>query len=80
VIYHTAAIPLTSGVLLHEVEVWRRRVAVQPPSDDLRRLPEPTRLAWLAAYAHLRGCSRARPHYRKTRVSGELSGHSEVVH
>ena len=27
---------------------------MQPPSD-LRRLPEPARLAWLAAYAHLRG-------------------------
>ena len=38
----------------HEVELCRRRVAVQPPSD-LRRLPEPARLAWLAAYAHLRG-------------------------
>jgi hypothetical protein len=42
------------GVLPHEVELCRRRVAVQPPSD-LRRLPEPVRLAWLAAYAHLRG-------------------------
>lgn len=42
------------GVLPHEVELCRRRVAVQPPSD-LRRLPEPARLAWLAAYAHLRG-------------------------
>src|SRR3954454_19665207 len=43
-----------AGVLPHEVELCRRRVAVQPPSD-LRRLPEPARLAWLAAYAHLRG-------------------------
>jgi TnpA family transposase len=42
------------GVLPHEVELCRRRVAVQPPSD-LRRLPEPVRLAWLAADAHLRG-------------------------
>ena len=45
---------LFAGVLPHEVELYRRRVAVQPPSD-LRRLPEPTRLAWLAAYVHLRG-------------------------
>ena len=45
---------LFAGVLPHEVELCRRRVAVQPPSD-LRRLPEPARLAWLAAYAHLRG-------------------------
>jgi TnpA family transposase len=45
---------LFAGVLPHEVELCRRRVAVQPPSD-LRRLPEPARLAWLAAYVHLRG-------------------------
>jgi TnpA family transposase len=45
---------LFTGVLPHEVELCRRRVAVQPPSD-LRRLPEPARLTWLAAYAHLRG-------------------------
>jgi TnpA family transposase len=45
---------LFTGVLPHEVELCRRRVAVQSPSD-LRRLPEPTRLTWLAAYAHLRG-------------------------
>jgi TnpA family transposase len=45
---------LFAGVLPHEVELCRRRVAVQPPSD-LRRLPEPVRLAWLAAYAHRRG-------------------------
>ena len=35
---------LFAGVLPHEVELCRRRVAVQPPSD-LRRLPEPARLA-----------------------------------
>jgi len=45
---------LFAGTLPHEVELFRRRVAVQPPSD-LRRLPEPARLTWLAAYAHLRG-------------------------
>jgi hypothetical protein len=45
---------LFADVPPHEVELCRRRVAVQPPSD-LRRLPEPARLAWLAAYAHLRG-------------------------
>ncbi len=45
---------LFAGVLPHEIELCRRRLAVQPPSD-LRRLPEPARLAWLAAYAHLRG-------------------------
>ena len=45
---------LFADVLPHEIELCRRRVAVQPPSD-LRRLPEPARLAWLAAYAHLRG-------------------------
>ena len=43
-----------AGTLPHEVELFRRRVAVQPPSD-LRRLLEPARLTWLAAYAHLRG-------------------------
>ena len=37
-----------------ELELCRRRVAVKPPSE-LRRHPEATRLAWLAAYAHLRG-------------------------
>jgi hypothetical protein len=40
--------------LLHEIELYRRRVAVQPPSD-LRRLPEAARLTWLAAFVHLRG-------------------------
>jgi hypothetical protein len=45
---------LFAGVLPHEIELYRRRVAVQPPSD-LRRLPTPARLTWLAAYAHLRG-------------------------
>jgi TnpA family transposase len=45
---------LFDNVLPHEVELCRRRVAVQPPSD-LRRLPEAARLTWLAAFAHLRG-------------------------
>jgi hypothetical protein len=40
--------------LPHEIELYRRRVAVQPPSD-LRRLPETARITWLAAFAHLRG-------------------------
>ena len=40
--------------LPHEIELYRRRVAVQPPSD-LRRLPETARIKWLAAFAHLRG-------------------------
>ena len=37
-----------------ELETCRRRVAVEAPYE-LRRHPEVTRLAWLAAYAHLRG-------------------------
>lgn len=37
-----------------ELETCRQRVAVEAPYE-LRRHPEPTRLAWLAAYAHLRG-------------------------
>lgn len=37
-----------------ELEACRQRVAVEAPYE-LRRHPEPTRLAWLAAYAHLRG-------------------------
>jgi TnpA family transposase len=45
---------LFDDALPHEVELCRQRVSVQPPSD-LRRLPEATRLTWLAAYAHLRG-------------------------
>jgi len=40
--------------LPHELELYRQRVAVQPPSD-LRRLPEAARLTWLAAFVHLRG-------------------------
>ena len=45
---------LFDDALPHEVELCRQRVSVQPPSD-LRRLPEASRLIWLAAYAHLRG-------------------------
>ena len=37
-----------------ELETCRQRVAVEPPYE-LRRNPEATRHAWLAAYAHLRG-------------------------
>ena len=37
-----------------ELEACRQRVAVEAPYE-LRRHPEPTRLAWLAAYVHLRG-------------------------
>ena len=37
-----------------ELEACRQRVAVEAPFE-LRRHPEATRLAWLAAYAHLRG-------------------------
>lgn len=41
-------------MLPHEVELYRQRVAVQPPSD-LRRLPDAVRITWLAAFVHLRG-------------------------
>jgi TnpA family transposase len=37
-----------------ELEACRQRVAVEAP-HELRRHTEPTRLAWRAAYAHLRG-------------------------
>jgi TnpA family transposase len=37
-----------------ELEACRQRVAVEAPYE-LRRHPDPTRLTWLAAYAHLRG-------------------------
>jgi TnpA family transposase len=37
-----------------ELEACRQRVAVEAPYE-LRRHPEATRLAWLSAYAHLRG-------------------------
>ena len=60
------------GVPPHEVELCRRRVVVQPPSD-LRRLPEPTRLAGLAAYAHLRGRS-------LTRRSGRTACRNRACH
>ena len=45
---------LFARVLPHEVELYRQRVAVQPPSD-LRRLPDAVRITWLAAFVHLRG-------------------------
>src|SRR3954467_12582839 len=37
-----------------ELEAARQRVAVEAPYE-LRRYPDATRLAWLAAYVHLRG-------------------------
>ncbi|MBV8595297.1 MAG: DUF4158 domain-containing protein [Candidatus Eremiobacteraeota bacterium] len=52
------AIDLPAGLfadaLPHEIELYRQRVAVQPPSD-LRRLPEAVRITWLAAFVYLRG-------------------------
>jgi TnpA family transposase len=45
---------LFTDALPHEIELYRRRVAVQPPSD-LRRLPDAARFTWLAAFVHLRG-------------------------
>jgi TnpA family transposase len=45
---------LFADALPHEIELYRQRVAVQPPSD-LRRLPEAVRITWLAAFVHLRG-------------------------
>jgi TnpA family transposase len=45
---------LFAGALPHEIELYRQRVAVQPPSD-LRRLPDAVRITWLAAFVHLRG-------------------------
>lgn len=38
----------------HDLERYRRRVAVEAPFE-LRRHPEPARLTWLAAFVHLRG-------------------------
>jgi TnpA family transposase len=45
---------LFADALPHEIELYRQRVTVQPPSD-LRRLPEAVRITWLAAFVHLRG-------------------------
>jgi len=45
---------LFADALPHEIELYRQRVAVQPPSD-LRRLPEAVRITWLAAFVYLRG-------------------------
>jgi TnpA family transposase len=45
---------LFDGVLPHELERYRRRVAVEAPYE-LRRHPEAARLTWLAAFVHLRG-------------------------
>jgi len=38
----------------HELELYRKRVAVEA-AYELRRHPEATRLTWLAAFAHMRG-------------------------
>ena len=45
---------LFEGVLPHELERYRRRVAAEAPYE-LRRHPEAARLTWLAAFVHLRG-------------------------
>jgi TnpA family transposase len=45
---------LFAGWSPQELEACRRRVAVESPFE-LRRHPEVTRLAWLAAFVHLRG-------------------------
>ena len=44
---------LFDGVLPHEIERYRRRVASEAPYE-LRRHPETVRLTWLAAFVHLR--------------------------
>jgi len=44
---------LFDGILPHELERYRRRVATEAPYE-LRRHPEPARLTWLAAFVHLR--------------------------
>ena len=46
-------VDLFDQVLPHEVERYRRRVAVEAPYE-LRRHPEAARLTWLAAFVHLR--------------------------
>ena len=45
---------LFAHVQAHELELYRKRVAVEAPYE-LRRHPEATRLTWLAAFAYLRG-------------------------
>ena len=45
---------LFDGVLPHELERYRRRVAAEAPYE-LRRHPEAARLTWLAAFVQLRG-------------------------
>src|SRR5512135_1337238 len=44
---------LFAQVLPHELERYRQRVSVEAP-HELRRHPQPARLTWLAAFAHLR--------------------------
>jgi hypothetical protein len=43
---------LFDGVLPHELERYRRRVATEAP-NELRRHPEAARLTWLSAFGHL---------------------------
>jgi hypothetical protein len=43
---------LFDGVLPHELERYRRRVAAEAPYE-LRRHPEAAKLTWLAAFGHL---------------------------
>ena len=45
---------LFDGVLPHELERYRRRVAAEAPYE-IRRHPEAARLTWVAAFVHLRG-------------------------
>ena len=45
---------LFDGVLPHELDRYRRRVAAEAPYE-IRRHPEAARLTWLAAFVHLRG-------------------------
>ena len=45
---------LFDSVLPHELDRYRRRVAVEAPYE-IRRHPEAARLTWLAAFVHLRG-------------------------
>ena len=45
---------LFDGVLPHELERYRRRVAAEAPYE-LRRHPEASRVTWLSAFVHLRG-------------------------
>ncbi|MGZ8248717.1 MAG: Tn3 family transposase [Methylomagnum sp.] len=56
--------------LPHDLDRYRRRVAVEAP-HELRRHPEPARLAWLAAYVQWRG---------QTLVDGLVDLLTETIH